>query len=239
MHRIRSALVILLAATATGAVAQEAQRTQRDPILFVHGWRGEAAQWQPMMRRFREDGWTDRELYAWTLDPRASNRENARRISARVQQILAATGAERVDIVAHSMGSLSTRLYLKEMLREGEVDAWVSLAGPNHGTLTAQLCFSPACREMREGSAFLAALNRDDETPGEVRYATWRSPCDEIIEPTRSVMLSGASNYVTECLLHLELLSAPSVYRQVRDFVASAPLADRGSRGAPRNADSQ
>lgn len=226
-------LIVPLVACALAATAAPAQTDSlaRDPILFVHGWRGEAAQWRPMMNRFRDDGWTDRELFAWTLDPRASNRENARRISARVQQILAATGAERVDIVTHSMGGLSTRLYLKELLREGEVDAWVSLAGPNHGTLMAQLCFSPACREMREGSAFLAELNENDETPGEVRYATWRSPCDEVIEPTITVVLHGASNYVTECLLHMDLLTAPSVYRQVRDFVASAPLEDGDSLG--------
>jgi triacylglycerol lipase len=218
-------LTRILAAVLATVIAMPPAHAQspaprRDPILFVHGWRGDAAQWRTMMNRFRADGWTDRELYAWTVDPRASNRETARRISARVQQILAATGASRVDIVTHSMGSLSTRYFLKTLHRGDEVDAWVSMGGPNHGTLTAQLCFSVSCREMREGSAFLAELNGEDETPGEVRYATWRSPCDEIIEPVGSVMLDGAENRVTGCVLHLDLIHDPGVYQQVRDFIA-------------------
>jgi hypothetical protein len=49
-----------------------------------------------------------------------------------------------------------------------------------------------SCREMLPGSSFLRALNSGDETP--VRYGTLWSPCDEIINPDTSVILSGATN---------------------------------------------
>jgi triacylglycerol lipase len=39
-----------------------------------------------------------------------------------------------------------------------------------------------------------ARLNSRDETPGAVRYGTLWSPCDEIINPDTSVILSGATN---------------------------------------------
>jgi triacylglycerol lipase len=219
MLRIRPHVLaaLLVAALPIAAGAQEARR---DPILFVHGWRGRGAQWSTMTGRFIEDGWRPTELFAWTFDARESNAAAAARIAARVDQILVATGAERVDIVTHSMGALAARYYLKNLRSAGKVDAWVSLGGPNHGIFAADLCFSASCREMRRGSPFLAALNRGDETPGTARYATWRSPCDEIIDPPETVRLEGAANHQTACISHLELLRDTAVYRAVRDFVS-------------------
>ena len=211
---------LTVAAVLLAAPEARAQAGARDPILFVHGWRGGAEQWRPMMERFVDDGWSRARLFAWTLDPRDSNAAAAARVAARVDQILAATGARRVDIVTHSMGALSTRYYLRNLESGGKVDAWVSLGGPNHGIHVADLCISADCRDMRRGSPFLAALNRGDETPGEARYATWRSPCDEIIDPVDTVVLDGADNHLTGCVSHLGLLRDASIYGAVRDFVA-------------------
>lgn len=216
--------VLPLAVLAFAPAPRPRAEPAHDPILFVHGWQGDAAQWRPMMARFRRDGWSDRELYAWTFDDRQSNAALAARISARIDQVLAATGASHVDLVTHSMGSLSTRWYLKNLARPGRVDAWVSLGGPNHGTQAARLCFSTPCREMRPGSPFLAALNRGGETPGAARYATWWSPCDEVVQPPSSAALDGAENHQTPCMAHLTLLRDTAVYRQVRDFVSGRVL---------------
>src|SRR5688572_5950489 len=96
----RNLLLLLLLALPLAAAAPVRERARprqgRDPILFVHGWRGDQRQWRTMVARFRADGWTDRELFAWNFDPRDSNLLVAARISARVDQILVATGAERV-----------------------------------------------------------------------------------------------------------------------------------------------
>jgi triacylglycerol lipase len=216
----RALAALALAGPAFRPTVETRRPPAADPILFVHGWQGSAAQWRPMMARFRRDGWGDRQLFAWTFDDRESNAAIAARISTRIDQILAATGAARVDVVTHSMGSLSTRYYLKNLARQGRVDAWVSLGGPNHGTEAARLCFSTACREMRPGSPFLAALNHGDETPGAARYATWVSPCDEVVHPAASAALDGAENHQTRCLSHLQLLTDSAAYRQVRDFVS-------------------
>lgn len=213
-------LAPLLAAGAERPTASaDGARAERDPVLFVHGWRGDRSQWRPMLLRFRADGWRDADLFSFTYDSGRPNAETAERLSARIDQILAATGAQRVDVVTHSMGALATRYYLRNLRSAGKVDAWVSLAGPNHGTTAAELCFSAACREMRVGSAFLAALNAGDETPGEARYATWWSPCDEVIDPDASVALEGAENFRTPCISHMEFFQSPSVYRAVRDFI--------------------
>ena len=223
-HRRIAGVAVAALPLAAVASARAPAEPAHDPILFVHGWQGDAAQWHTMMARFRRDGWGERELFAWTFDDRQSNAAVAARISARIDQVLAATGASHVDLVTHSMGSLSTRWYLKNLARPGRVDAWVSLGGPNHGTQAARLCFSTPCREMRPGSPFLAALNRGDETPGAARYATWWSACDEVVEPPSSAALDGAENHQTPCIAHLTLLRDTAVYRQVRDFVSGRVL---------------
>lgn len=221
-HLLAPLLLAALLSAESGRAGLEAQRTaaERDPVLFIHGWRGERAQFRPMLARFRRNGWADDRLYTWSYDSGQPNAANAERLAARIDQILAATRAKRVDIVTHSLGALPSRYYLKDGRGRGKVDAWVSLGGPNHGTTLAEICFSAACREMRIHSTFLAALNEGDETPGEHRYATWWSPCDEAIDPDSTVALEGATNHQTDCISHLGLLEDPTVYRQVRDFIA-------------------
>ncbi|MDP1793632.1 MAG: hypothetical protein Q8K63_05775 [Acidimicrobiales bacterium] len=191
----------------------------RDPILFVHGWNSSGSTWNTFLSFFKADGYADAELNNWSYNYSQSNATTASEISTKVNQILAATGASKVDIVTHSMGGLSSRYFVKFLGGDAKVDEWVSLGGPNHGTDTANFCFSTACSEMRIGSSYLQNLNAGDETPGAVNYRTWWSACDSVINPDSSVPLSGATNTQTACLSHGDLHENATVYGQVRDFV--------------------
>ena len=190
-----------------------------DPVIFVHGWHGSASTWTTMIGRFKADGWTDAELYNFTYNSDQPNATTASQLATKIDSVLLATGATHVDIVSHSMGALSARYYAKNLGGSGKIDAWVSLGGPNHGTQTAYACFSTACKEMYPGSTYLKNLNSVDETPGTPRYATWWSPCDEVINPDNSVPLSGATNSQTACLTHSALHEDATVYGQVRDWI--------------------
>lgn len=194
---------------------------RHDPILFVHGYAGNGGNWQDMKAKFLADGWQPSELYACNYSFTISNAASASEISAQVDEIIRKTGATRVDIVAFSMGSVSSRYYLKNLGGSAKIDAWVSLAGPNHGTDAAENnnCGFTPCREVTPGSAFLADLNSGDETPGLARYGTWRSPCDATINPDESVVLLGATNNTTACIAHIQMLTDNGVYAQVRAFV--------------------
>ena len=192
----------------------------RDPILFVHGWNSSGSTWDTMVSRFAGAGYTAQELYRYSYDTSQSNKTTAAQIDAHVDQILAATGADQVDIIAHSMGSLSSRWYVKFLGGDdGPVDAWVSLGGPNHGTDTAYFCFSTACSEMRPGSSFLDELNAGDESPDGVRNATWWSPCDSVINPDSSVPVQGATNTQTACIGHSDLHQDATVFGQVAAYI--------------------
>jgi triacylglycerol lipase len=191
----------------------------QDPILFVHGWTESSSLWNTMIGRFEKDGYPSSYLSAYTYNTSQSNKIDAEEVKSHVESLLKTTGATKVDIIAHSMGSLNSRYYIKNLGGESKVDDWVSLGGPNHGTETANACGQTACIEMRVGSTFLKELNATDETPGAVNYGTWWSPCDEIINPDESVILSGASNHKTACMTHAALTTDETVYKEVREFV--------------------
>lgn len=216
-----TAFVCTVALCITGSALAPASSLAQDPILFVHGWSENSSLWNTMISNFEKDGYPKSYLSAYTYNTSTSNKTLAEtEVKSKVEALKKATGAAKVDIIAHSMGSLNSRWYVKFVSGgEANVDDWVSLGGPNHGTETANFCFSTACTEMRVGSKFLSELNAGDETPGAVNYGTWWSPCDEIINPDSSVALSGATNTKTACISHVALTSDKTVYEQVREFV--------------------
>jgi triacylglycerol lipase len=216
-----TAFACAIALCITGTALAPASSLARDPILFVHGYVESASLWNTMIANFEKDGYAKSELSAYTYNTGTSNKTLAEtEVKSKVEALLKNNPtATKVDIVAHSMGSLNTRWYIKFVGGEAKVDDWVSLGGPNHGTETANACFQTSCVEMRVGSKFLSELNAGDETPGTVNYGTWWSPCDEIINPDSSVALSGATNTKTACLSHAALTTDKTVYEQVREFV--------------------
>jgi triacylglycerol lipase len=149
---IAAIAVLVPAATASAAKPPPGGGITHNPILFVHGWSESSSIWGTMISRFQADGWTSAELNNWSYNTSNSNVTTASAVSSEVDKILKNTGATKVDLITHSMGGLNTRYYLKNLGGDAKVDDWVSLGGPNHGTDTANFCFSAACTEMRIGS---------------------------------------------------------------------------------------
>lgn len=193
--------------------------TALDPILFVHGWESDANTWSYMVDWFNANGWPWSRLQTFSYDTNQSNATTAQWVSYHVDKLRQETGAQKVDIITHSMGGLSSRYYLKNRGGTSMVEDWVSLAGPNHGTDSIVFCIYVACEEMKTNSSFLQGLNAGDETPGSVRYATWKSNCDYVVEPPQSVELIGADNRWSSCLLHTEIHKDYPTFLEVRDFV--------------------
>ncbi len=148
----------------------------------------------------------------WSYNTAQSNATTAKEVATKVSEIKSKTGAAKVNLITHSMGALSTRYYIKNLGGTSTIEDWVSLGGPNHGTTTANFCFETSCVEMRPNSTFLNALNAGTEVPPPVHYATWWSPCDEIINPHSSVLLTGAQNTETECISHVALTTNEKVF---------------------------
>ncbi|MCX3062657.1 esterase/lipase family protein [Streptomyces beihaiensis] len=214
---------LLAAAPAATAAAPFAASAHR-PVILVHGYNADPGVWGQFADDLKASGYQDDEVFRWGYDTsRSVNEVLAGQFAAYVDSVRAQTGADQVDIVAHSFGSLPTRWYLKFGGGATHVAHWVSLGGPNHGTYTAWACalWSQACRDMSPGSYVQDRLASGDETPGGTRYATFWSSCDEVIDPDDSVPLSGATNTAAGCLAHNDLLTDDGVSQGVRSFLAS------------------
>ena len=201
--------------------APTAHAATHDPIVFVHGISRSSSSWDEWVADFKADGYTATELDAWSYSWSQSNVTTASQLATEIKNVLARTGASKVDVVVHSMGALSSRYYLKNLGGTAYVDDFVSVAGTNHGTSVASLCswIYTSCAEMNTGSSFLTALNSGDETPGSVTYASYWSNCDEAINPDSSALLSGATNVGVGCVSHTDMNNDHGIYEQVRDFI--------------------
>ncbi|MCZ7462403.1 esterase/lipase family protein [Streptomyces sp. WMMC940] len=201
--------------------ASPAQAETRNPVVFVHGLSSSAGTWNTWVGKFKADGYDSSELFTWSYDWKQSNKTTASQLAAKVAQVRAATGAERVDIVTHSMGALSARWYVKFNGGTSYVDDFVSVAGVNHGTdLSAFCAFYTSCWEMVAGSSFLGTLNSGDETPGSVGYLALYSTCDALVNPDSSAKLNGATNVSVGCISHNDMNDHAGNYTKVRDFIA-------------------
>ncbi|WP_395366878.1 esterase/lipase family protein [Streptomyces sp. YH02] len=221
------ATVVSLLVPTTAVRAQPPARSEaaHTPVVFVHGYNADPGVWAGLREDFKADGYTDAELFSFGYDThRSVNEVLSGELAAYVEGVKRQTGAARVDLVSHSFGSLVTRWYAKyDSAGQASVAHWASLAGPNHGTSTAWACalWDQACRDMTPGSYVQKGLVAGDETPGTVRYATWWSHCDEVINPDSSVPLNGATNNAAGCLAHNDFLGDDTVSQGVRAFLRS------------------
>jgi triacylglycerol lipase len=250
-RRARSRTVfgsLVAAAAALGgslAVAAPAHADQapRDPVLFVHGFTRSSADFDTFKANFLANGYSADQLFTIDYALFDTNEQVAAQISTEVDQILAQTGKKYVDIVAHSMGAFGTRYYLRNLGGQPKVDAFVSIAGPNHGTYAAtnESCVYPvpgtpivlpiqSCRDMVPGSPFLTnpltGVNTGDETPNlaKTRYFTMRTKGDDLVFPSSSTELAGATNWVhlNENLTHMQIAVDTDTINQTRTFIANS-----------------
>jgi triacylglycerol lipase len=215
-------LVATLAAPAGATSASAAARTagRPDPVLLVHGFRGSSRGWHALEAALRAHGYRSSEIDAIDYGDDASNVDVAHQIATAADALLARTGATRVDVVSHSMGAISSRYWLEHLGGAAHVDAWVSLAGVNEGTVWAYGCYLLApCREMVPTSSVLDGLQEAFTPSGPTRYGAWWSPCDDAIVPHANAELPGAHNVETSCLGHSAMRTDPRVLGQVVRFL--------------------
>lgn len=190
------------------------------PVLLVPGWSDDAEQLTPLRNRFLAAGWADSTVMTLSFeDPVGSNRSHARAVALAVQQLQEATGAPRVDVVAHSMGGLALRYYLRNGGGD-ELRRVAFLATPHRGTYAAYVAWGEGGREMSPGSDFLASLNESFlPLPEGVEGITVRTPVDLHILPPESATLPPLPDVEVCCPTHAGLLDDPETFRVVESFL--------------------
>jgi len=189
------------------------------PILLVPGWSDTGRDLAALRIRLVTWGWDPDRVRTVTFEePAGSNRDHALELAAAVEEMIVTTGATQVDIVAHSMGGLATRWYLRGS-SPAPVRRVVFIASPHRGTLAAHLAWGGGREEMMPESPFLDTLNMERPAPVSVDAITIRTRVETHILPGVSATLPGVPDHEVCCPTHAGLLHDDEVFDIVRRFL--------------------
>lgn len=110
------------------------------PIVLAHGFSGfhnigPLTYFYGVADALSKDG---HEVYTTQVDPYNSSEVRGAELQEQVEQILASTGAEKVNLVCHSQGALDCR-YVAHNLGSKKIAAVVLVAGVNRGDYVADV----------------------------------------------------------------------------------------------------
>lgn len=188
-----------------------------EPVVLVHGTGGGAqTNWGTYVPLLANEGYCVFALtygayqLPWPISAVGGMlpvEDSAAQLGAFVDRVLAATGAQKVDIVGHSQGTLMPNYWVKRLGGAAKVDKYVSLAPLWHGTnafeigdLDAYLrrlgvgaafdaaagTLCKACMEMVRDAPFLTALDKDGVYAPGVSYTNIMDVYDEAVVPYAS-----------------------------------------------------
>jgi pimeloyl-ACP methyl ester carboxylesterase len=140
--------------------------------------------------------------YSHNLEPVYADIDSyADALARRIDDICTATGADKLVILAHSMGGLAARAYLR---RHGarRVAKLITLGTPHHGTVMARLAAGRNGQQMVPGNAW---LNRLNEEALSLPVVSVFSHQDNIVAPQDSAVLAGAKSISVSGMGHVSM----------------------------------
>jgi CheY-like chemotaxis protein/predicted alpha/beta hydrolase family esterase len=172
------------------------------PVLLVHGYGCNSGYWTYLMPRLERDRFShasiDLEPVGGAIDDYVPALQTA------VEELCAATGAPQVAIVAHSMGGLVARAWMRAH-GSARVARLVTLGTPHHGTRLAD--FGPGANavQMRRASDWLRELAASEDAGRRALVTSIFSHHDNIVAPQTSSVLEGARNIALGGVGHVAL----------------------------------
>ena len=194
------------------------------PVVLVHGTFGNrSTNWRTYGPLLKNNGYCVFALTYGTLPGLpfpvkalggfGDMKVSAEQLGVFVDEVLAATGADKVDLIGHSQGTLMPQYYVRYLGGAPFVENYISLAPLWHGTsvvggmktivkiLRLDLDSVPictACGQFDPSSDFMAQI-RDGAvaTPG-VNYVNIMTRYDELVRPYTSGIEDGMTNIVLQ-----------------------------------------
>lgn len=199
----------------------------RRGVLLVHGFVCNRGLWRHWMPRLAAHGIP---YVAIDLEPAFGRIEDyAERVDAGVRALEAATGRAPI-VVAHSMGGLATRHWWAGQ-PAARLHHLITIGSPHQGTRMARLAHAPNARQMREGSAWTAALLARQPPPQLARTTCFFAHADNIVFPASAATLPGADNRHLGAVGHICMVERAEPFDALLALVAQSRGDDDVARG--------
>ncbi|HAT31999.1 MAG TPA: lipase [Janthinobacterium sp.] len=197
------------------------------PVLLIHGYVCNRGYWSGLSRLLARAGIS---YAALDLEPPGADLDDYVPLVRRaLEELCAASGSAQAIIVAHSMGGLVARAYLRAH-GAARVARLISVGTPHHGTGLARMAPGRNAWQMRHGGAWLAELAAAEDGPRRALITSIFSHHDNIVAPQTSAFLPGAKNLAFGAIGHVALGRHPLVLACVMKEIA---LASAAAAGAP------
>jgi MYXO-CTERM domain-containing protein len=151
-----------------------------------------------------------------------------------VEQVLADTGQEKIDILAECTGGVIARHYIQSLGGDSKVSRLVTFVSPHHGIdkapWAAAIAGWPALYDLTPGSKFMKAVN-GVPLPPNVPVTSIYTCSDEYIQPYQGSIVPGAKN-IGLCdgfVGHFQTFYDPEIYEIMFDALTE-PTADELAR---------
>jgi pimeloyl-ACP methyl ester carboxylesterase len=179
------------------------------PILLVHGYFCNRGLWVQFVQRLAQARLGP--IYTINCGPPLGDIELfASQLRERIDHICEVTGSAQINVVAHSMGGLTTRAYLRACQREGRaarIENFITIATPHHGTKVSTFGIGRCTRQMRWldwGNRWLSSLAVDEKNlPKTLSIYTEN---DDIVYPSESSRIDWGDNVMLHGVGHVGML---------------------------------
>ncbi len=188
------------------------QRTGPRPIVLVHGYAMNRANFLPMARRLARAGLGPILGFEYWSLGRTS--KAAQRLGRYVERVCEATASPRVDLIGHSMGGVVSRYYAVFAGGEKRIRNLITIGTPHRGTDVSGFGFGRSSRELYPGSALLDRLH-SARLPAEIRCTAIWSRSDALVPGARNARLRGGEEIIYDDLGHLTLLTSRRVAAEI------------------------
>jgi triacylglycerol lipase len=169
-------------------------------VLMQHGYVNNGGVWYFTARALEALGYR---VFTMDQPPFASIDTMGDLLSERVDEILSLTGAVQLTLVAHSMGGLVCRAYLRKH-GTAKVQKLITLGSPHHGTWHARLARGANGTQMRIGNVWLQGFEKSLIA---IPFSSIYSVHDTIIAPQTSSVMVGADNVELHAVGHVSMPS--------------------------------
>jgi triacylglycerol esterase/lipase EstA (alpha/beta hydrolase family) len=187
-----------------------------NPVLLVHGLAVTKSCWFHLVRVLRTKGAI---VATMSYSPFGASVEKlADQLADKVDQILADTGAEKINLVGHSMGGLVIAQALADGRLRGRVDTVVSIGTPFGGSPWASVVpLADSLRALRPGSPLLRRLHTA-HVPEGVQWVAFAASLDMVVPKRRAVPdFCPARRVTVDDVGHLGMLHSHKVVDRIAD----------------------